>query len=223
MPRVRVLIVEEHRLWAEGLALLVGQDERLEVVGITTSVDEAAARIREDAPDVALIGRCFATRKALEALGGRRGDSSLVVVANTSDDDLLRWAIEAGVAAVVDDVAPPTALHNALQRAGGGESLFSPQLISDVIRRRAMSRSRTNERASSALTRREREVLGLLAEGCDSKGIASRLGLSVDTARDYVQNVLEKMGAHSRVEALVRAGRLGLINIAVLLLALDVA
>ncbi|MDE3111875.1 MAG: response regulator transcription factor [Chloroflexota bacterium] len=208
-----MLVIDEHRLWAEGLRLLVDQDERFEVVGTATTVDEATARICETDPDVALVGTCLANRRALEAIGSVRGDASLVVVADTGDKDLLRWALEAGAAAVVADVAQPNALCDALHRAGEGETLFSPALIADVIRRRATGR-RVNGHASGELTRRENQVLGLLAEGCDSKRIAIRLGLSVETARDYVQNVLEKLGAHSRVEAVVRAGKLGLIDIA---------
>jgi DNA-binding NarL/FixJ family response regulator len=66
---------------------------------------------------------------------------------------------------------------------------------------------------TEALTPRERDVLALLAAGCDSKTIATRLGLSVHTARDHVQSVLEKMDAHSRIEAVVRAGELGLVRL----------
>lgn len=220
--RVRVLVVEEHPLFGEGLRLLVEQDERFTVVGLALTVDEAAARIRELVPDVALVGRCLAHRRALETIGSVRGSTSLVVLANTADDDLLRSALEAGAAAVIDGVAPVADLLRAIHRAGDGDSLFSPSVIADVIRQRALGRGRTARSGGpKALTPRERDVLRLLVEGFDSKGIAARLGLSVQTARDYVQNILEKLGAHSRTEAVVRAGRLGIINIAAIALAVE--
>ncbi|MBI2983151.1 MAG: response regulator transcription factor [Chloroflexi bacterium] len=213
--RIRVLVVDDHTVFAEGLRLLLERDERMRVVGVASSVAEATALARELRPDVILMDQCLGDERGVSAIGRIRElvpGTSVIVLTGGAVSDTVAGAVEAGASGVIDKVVHPDELVRSIERARNGENLFSPAIVSEVMR--ARRRQVTNrERMVGSLTPRESEVLRLLAEGCDSKGIATRLGLSVHTARDHVQSVLEKLDAHSRIEAVLRAGELGLVRI----------
>lgn len=216
--RIRVLVVDDHALFAEGLRLLLERDPRMRVVGIAASVAEATTFAREMRPDVILMDQCLGDEQGVTAIRRIRElapETSVIVLTGAAVDDAVAGAVEAGASGVIEKVVHPDELVRSIERARNGENLFSPSIVSDVMRVRSGRQREAAERArlAGALTPRERDVLGLLAEGCDSKGIAGRLGLSVHTARDHVQSVLEKLGAHSRIEAVLRAGELGLVRI----------
>ncbi len=216
--RIRVLVVDDHTVFAEGLRLLLERDARMRVVGIATSVAEATALARELRPDVILMDQCLGDERGVSAIGRIRElvpGTSVIVLTGAAVDDAVAGAVEAGASGVIEKVVHPDELVRSIERARNGENLFSPAIVSRVMQVRSGRRREVAERARlvGTLTPREREVLRLLAEGCDSKAIATRLGLSVHTARDHVQSVLEKMDAHSRIEAVIRAGELGLVRV----------
>lgn len=215
---IRVLIVDDHTVFAEGLRLLLERDPRMRVVGTAVTVAEAIARAKELTPEVILMDQCLGDEQGVEAIGRIREfapHTAVIVLTGAAGDDAVSGAVEAGAVGVLDKVVHPTELLRAIERAREGENLFSPALVAEAMRGRARRQREAEERERTArtLTPRERDVLALLAAGCDSKTIAARLGLSIHTARDYVQSVLEKLDAHSRVEAIVRAGELGLVRI----------
>jgi len=215
---IRVLVVDDHTVFAEGLRLLLERDERIRVVGVASSLPEATALATELRPDVILMDQCLGDEQGVSAIGRIRQllpGTSVIVLTGAATDDAVAGAVEAGASGVLEKVVHPDELVRAIERAWNGENLFSPAIVSEVMRARS-GRAREaaeRERMAGALTPRERDVLRLLAKGCDSKTIAGRLGLSVYTARDHVQSVLEKLDAHSRIEAVVRAGELGLVRI----------
>ncbi|MBI2325204.1 MAG: response regulator transcription factor [Chloroflexi bacterium] len=213
--RIRVLVVDDHTVFAEGLRLLLERDERMRVVGVASSVAEATALARELRPDVILMDQCLGDERGVSAIGRIRElvpGTSVIVLTGGAVSDTVAGAVEAGASGVIDKVVHPDELVRSIERARNGENLFSPAIVSEVMRARRRQVTK-RERMVGSLTPRESEVLRLLAEGCDSKGIATRLGLSVHTARDHVQSVLEKLDAHSRIEAVLRAGELGLVRI----------
>ncbi len=215
---IRVLVVDDHTVFAEGLRLLLERDERIRVVGLAASVAEAVARARDLRPDVILMDQCLGGEQGTSAIGRIREmlpGTSVIVLTGLVEEDAVAGALEAGASGVLEKVIHPDELIRSIERARNGENLFSPAIVAEVMRVRASRERVTAERQRmvSALTSREREVLRLLSEGCDSKTIATRLGLSVHTARDHVQSVLEKLDTHSRIEAVVRAGELGLVRI----------
>lgn len=216
--RISVLVVDDHTVFAEGLRLLLERDPRMRVVGIANSVSEATALARELRPEVILMDQCLGDEQGVSAIGRIRElvpGTSVIVLTGAAMDDDVATAVEAGASGVLEKIVHPDELVRSIERARNGENLFSPMVVSEVMRLRSGRQREAAERArlTGSLTPRERDVLRLLAEGCDSKGIAGRLGLSVHTARDHVQSVLEKLDAHSRIEAVVRAGELGLVSI----------
>ncbi len=212
---IRVLVVDDHAVFAEGLRLLLERDERMRVVGIASSVAEATALASELRPDVILMDQCLGDERGVSAIGRIRElvpGTSVIVLTGSAMAGTVADAVEAGASGVIEKIVHPDELVRSIERARNGENLFSPAIVSEVMRARR-SQVTQSERMVGSLTPREREVLRLLAEGCDSKRIATRLGLSVHTARDHVQSVLEKLDAHSRIEAVLRAGELGLVRI----------
>jgi two-component system nitrate/nitrite response regulator NarL len=216
--RISVLVVDDHTVFAEGLRLLLERDPRMHVVGIANSVSQATALARELRPEVILMDQCLGDEQGVSAIAAIRelvpGTSVIVLTGAAMDDDVAS-AVEAGASGVLEKVVHPEELVRSIERARNGENLFSPMVVSEAMRLRTGRQRELAERSrlAGSLTPREREVLRLLAEGCDSKAIAGRLGLSVHTARDHVQSVLEKLDSHSRIEAVVRAGELGLVRI----------
>lgn len=213
--QIRVLVVDDHTVFAEGLRLLLERDERMRVVGLANSVTEATALARELQPDVILMDQCLGDEVGVDAIARIRQlvpGTSVIVLTGNAAGDAVPGAVEAGAAGVLEKVVHPDELMRSIERARNGENLFSPTIVAEVMRARS-SGNVERQRVAASLTPREREVLRLLAAGCDSKAIATRLGLSVHTARDHVQSVLEKMDAHSRIEAVLRAGELGLVRI----------
>jgi two-component system nitrate/nitrite response regulator NarL len=215
---IKVLIVDDHAVFAEGLRLLLLRDKRMEVVGTSTNVNDAVALARQLTPDVVLMDQCIGEEKGIAAVARIREfapHTAVIILTGSAGEDEVASAVEAGAVGVLDKVLHPSELIKAIERARQGDNLFSPAIVAQAMRGRARRELVAQERArvTEALTPRERDVLALLAAGCDSKTIATRLGLSVHTARDHVQSVLEKMDAHSRIEAVVRAGELGLVRI----------
>lgn len=219
MPeQIKVLIVDDHTVFAEGLRLLLERDPRMKVVGTAGNVSDAIAAAHKTAPDVVLMDQCIGEEKGVAAIGRIREfapHTAVIILTGAALEDDVAGAVEAGAAGVLEKVMRPAELVRAIERAREGENLFSPAIVAQAMRGRARREREAGERAraTAVLTPRERDVLALLAAGCDSKTIATRLGLSVHTARDHVQSVLEKMGAHSRIEAVVRAGELGLVRL----------
>lgn len=218
MGTIKVLIVDDHAVFAEGLRLLLERDERMRVVGTATNVNDAVTLARQVAPDVVLMDQCIGDEKGIEAIGRIREfapHTAVIILTGAVGEDDVAGAVAAGAVGVLEKVMRPAELVRAIERARDGENLFSPAIVAEAMRGRAQRERAAEERAriTGALTPRERDVLALLAAGCDSKTIATRLGLSVHTARDHVQSVLEKMDAHSRIEAVVRAGELGLVRL----------
>lgn len=216
--QIRVLVVDDHAVFAEGLRLLLEQDTRMRVVGIASSVPEALALATELRPDVILMDQCLGDERGVAAIGRIRElvpGTAVIVLTGTSVDDAVPGAVQAGASGVLEKVVHPDELIRSIERARNGENLFSPAIVAQVMRARSErdGEEAERQRLANALTPRERDVLSLLAEGCDSKGIASRLGVSVNTARDHVQSVLEKLDAHSRIEAVLHAERIGLVRL----------
>jgi DNA-binding NarL/FixJ family response regulator len=139
-----------------------------------------------------------------------------VLVLTASLDPVQRaQAVEAGAAGVLHKAAPLAEIVSAVRRLGAGEWLFAPHELAELLR--LVSRHREQQREAALLlqqlTPREREVLQALAAGLDSKQIAERLYITVETERTHMVNILSKLGVHSRLQALVFALRHGAVSI----------
>jgi DNA-binding NarL/FixJ family response regulator len=214
---ITVLIVEDHRLMVEGLASLLGDVPGLRVAGIAGTVEEAVDKARELQPQVVLMDFRLPDGNGAEATARIRRDNRDVAVlflsADVSDNAML-LAVDAGACGYISKAASAEELTGALKRAGEGEFLLPAATMSRLLaRQREQRRSEAErDRIAQDLTAREREVLNMMAAGLDNYDIADRLGIGYGTVRSHVRGVLEKLGARSRLQAVVQARESGLLN-----------
>ena len=140
--------------------------------------------------------------------------TTLVLSASLEPGRLAR-AVEAGASGVLHKSTPIMGIVDAVRRLKAGEALLSSSEIIEMLRLISRERQQEHEvrQAIEKLTPREREVLRLLAEGLESKEIADRLKITVETERTHMVNILHKLNVHSRLQALVFAARYGLVQI----------
>jgi len=207
---VRLVICDRHRLVADSLAAVLVQ-RGVEAAAVATSAEEALAAVAANQPDLCLVAASLPARGGLgvlRAMGERHPQVKVVLLVGTSDAVLESAAIEGGAAGLIlKDQHVEDILH-ALARVKSGERVFDSRLLGAVVR--PLCRARDRNRLWDALTMREQEVLMRMMEGECTRQIARSLAISVNTARTHVENVLAKMGVHSRLEATVVAARSGL-------------
>lgn len=221
---IRVAIVEDHILVAEGLKMLLQGIPDIEVVGIVGNKAEFLAQRSELDADVVLMDFRLPDGSGAEAAAALRADKPNIAVvflsADESEESLLA-AVEAGASGyLLKKSQPATELVSAVRMAAAGEMLISPQKLSSlVIRQRELARQqfdrerrdRERQQLLGQLTGREREVLALIVAGLDNKSIAKRLAIGTGTVRAHVQHLLEKLGVHSKLEAAATAIERGLV------------
>jgi DNA-binding NarL/FixJ family response regulator len=202
----RILLVEDHASFRQALAFMFEREQEFVVTGQAGSLAEARAFIRT-LPD----GDGF---ELIEELASRPDVMTLVLSASLEPTRFAR-AVEAGAAGVLHKSAAIGEVVEAVRRLKSGEALLSPAEVIEMLR--MVSRKRQEEyeaqRAIEKLTPREKQVLQALGEGLDSKDIAEKLHITVETERTHMVNILNKLDVHSRLQALVFAARHGLVEI----------
>jgi DNA-binding NarL/FixJ family response regulator len=208
---VRVLIVDDHEMFASSLRLALSSEADIDVVGTAASLGQAKNLLVTLEPDVVLLDHRLPDGLGVDSiteLRQLRPGTQIVVLTAAAEDSMLVVATEAGCAGFLLKTSPLEELVAAVRTAAAGEMLVSSELLSRLLGR---LRHERGER-STDLTGREREILELIAEGLTNAAIAKRLFISVNTVRNHVQSLLAKLGAHSKLEALSVAVRDGLIN-----------
>jgi DNA-binding NarL/FixJ family response regulator len=209
------MIVDDHEMIVQALVLALAREPDMDVVGTANTARDAIVRAEECSPDVLLIDYQLPDGTGADAVRGlaRPGLRTVFLSADRSDSAMLA-ALEVGACGYLLKSEPLDSLVAAVRRAGEGEILLEAgELVSLLGREREREREGTERRrVDASLTAREREILGLMAQGLDNRAIAERLHLALTTIRWYVQIVLEKLGAHSKLGAVARAAQLGLIE-----------
>lgn len=214
---VRVLVVDRAPLVRRGVVAVLGEQPDLRVVGETGDDALAVELAASTAPDVVLLDLDVPGGgvRACEALRLARPGVAVVVLASAEDDADLAGAVRAGARGYLLRDTSPSELVEALRAVAGGKSLLSPEMASRVLDEFAgmMRRSEAIGEGQGALSRRELEVLTLIAEGLNNRAIAERLFISESTVKNHVRSIHEKLQVHSRMEAVVRAVRDGVLAI----------
>jgi DNA-binding NarL/FixJ family response regulator len=214
---ITILIVEDHRLMAEGLASLLGETQELKLVGTAGSVQEAVNLARSLHPQVVLMDFRLPDGNGAEATQRIKRESPEVAVlflsADVSDDAMMQ-AVDAGACGYVSKAATAEELTTAIRRAGDGEFLLPAATMTRLLGRQREARrsAAARDKIAEELTTREHQVLKMMAAGLDNYDIADKLGIGYGTVRSHVRGVLEKLGARSRLQAVALARETGLIN-----------
>jgi two-component system response regulator DevR len=207
---IRVLVVEDHPVVAEGLSSLLEDYPDLTVVGRAESVGEAAPVIEKAPADVAVIDFHLPDGTGAEAADHIRAQSPSTAVvflsADDSDEPLLA-AIEAGASSYLLKSASGDEIVKAIRCAAAGEILIPAATITRVLARHRDSARQA--RLLDRLTPRERQILVLMTHGADNRAIAEELHISYATVRTHVRSILAKLGARTQLDAVAKAIRWG--------------
>ncbi len=209
---VRVLVVDDHQMFAASLAQALQSEPDLLVVGQATTVTEAQQLMATATPDVVLLDHRLPDGDGVSAIAGLHGirpSARIVVLTATASDRVLVAAMEAGAAGFIAKTQRLDDVLAGVRAAAQGESVVSATLLTRLLPR--LHRQAGGGRATE-LTEREREILDLLARGLSNADIAARLTISVHTVRNHVANLSAKLGAHSKLEVLAIAVRDGLVD-----------
>lgn len=208
---IRIVIVDDHPVVREGLAMLLAEEADMVVVGQAADGDEAIALATRLQPDVVIMDLVMPTVDGVAATRGLRAagvPSRVLVLTSFAEDDRVRDALQAGaVGYLLKDVRRPELLR-ALRDAAAG----MPTLHPDVQRRLMAQMIKPEQNAAFDLTAREGEVLALVAQGCSNKQIAAQLHLSEGTVKWYVSAILGKLGVQDRTQAALYAVKHGLVH-----------
>ena len=215
LERIRVLVVDDHRFLAEALSSALSAEPDMEVVGIASSVAQVSEMV--DAPiDVVLMDYVLGDGTGAQAariVKAAQPSTAIVMLTALSDDETILESIQAGADGYLTKDRALDDVVGAVRAANAREILLPRSVILEIAHRVASARDRKPEPPPyEALTPRELEVLRALAEGLDSPTICERLDIAPNTVRTHVQNIMGKLGTHSKLEAVAFALRQGLVE-----------
>jgi RNA polymerase sigma factor (sigma-70 family) len=208
--QTRVMIVEDHQVVAEGLAALINDQDDMKVIGHSGSVAESIARAAELKPDLVLIDYRLTDGTGADAASGirqMRPEAKLIFLTREDSDAARFAALEAGASAFIHKSRAAQDVVEAIRAVAQGRSLFTPRTIAQLL-----SSRREVDAQLERLTPREKEVLRMMAEGTSSREIAAKLGISYTTVRTHIRSLGGKLGVHSKLEAIVKARELALVE-----------
>jgi len=216
-PAVRVLVVDDHVSFAEALSLSMAGRTDVECTGLATTIDEAVRSLEATPADVVLMDLTFPEGNGIDAtrsITQRWGQTRVIVLTGNPEVSALASALAAGASGFISKASSLSDIIEAVTAAPRrgvfvvGASL--EQMLREVYNPRDHGRARDGR--ADALTPREQEILALISEGVGTAGMAALLGISVHTCRGHIKNILVKLGAHSRLEMVATAARLGLVR-----------
>lgn len=211
MDRVRVLIADDHPLILEGLWSLLERQEGIEVVGKASDGPEAVDLALELEPDVILMDIRMPGQDGVEATRRIRHASPhirVIILTVYEDDASIFSAIKAGACGYILKDVDTDQLIDSIRRAARGESLIHPAIAARVLEeftRLTREQDRMAPDLFQQLTKREVEILHLLAEGLSNKEIAFRLSISEKTVKNHLSSIFSKLQVNDRMQALIYA------------------
>jgi NarL family two-component system response regulator LiaR len=209
--QIRILIVDDHKVVRKGLRTFIAVHDDLELVGEAGNGEEAIEQCAALQPDVVLMDLKMPVMDgptAIRHIRERFPEIKIVALTSFDDDTMAQRALKAGAIGYLFKDVEEDELMAAIRFAHLGQSIVAPEAM-----RALLASSLTDDDYSVGLTVREQETLDLVARGMTNPEIADKLMISVSTVNFHVHNVLDKLGAKTRTEAVVIAAREGLIDV----------
>ena len=206
-PPVRVLLVDDHEVVRKGLRALLEAAGGFDVVSQAGSVVEAVRRVGYDSPEVVVMDVRLPDGSGIDAcreIRKRWPDVKVLMLTSYADEEALVGAIQAGASGYVLKRIRADELAESIQRVAAGESLLDPDLTERLF---ARIRGGNSDPLLARLSPQERRTLDLIATGMTNKQIAKQMFLAEKTVKNYVSNMLSKLGMSRRSEAAAYAGR----------------
>jgi NarL family two-component system response regulator LiaR len=209
--QIRILIVDDHKVVRKGLRTFIAVHDDLELVGEAGNGEEAIEQCAALQPDVVLMDLKMPVMDgptAIRHIRERFPEIKIVALTSFDDDTMAQRALKAGAIGYLFKDVEEDELMAAIRFAHLGQSIVAPEAM-----RALLASSLTDDDYSVGLTVREQETLDLVARGMTNPEIADKLMISVSTVNFHVHNVLDKLGAKTRTEAVVIAAKEGLIDV----------
>lgn len=206
---VRVFLLDDHEVVRRGVRDLLEAQDDFEIVGEASTAEEGLSRLPPTRPDVAVVDMRLPDGNGVEVcreVRSRDPGIQCLILTSFADDEALFDAIMAGAAGYLLKQIKGTDLVDAIRRVASGQSLLDPEVTARVLER--LRKGPEEDERLARLTEQERKILDLIAEGLTNRQIAERIFLAEKTVKNYVSNLLAKLGMERRTEAAVFAARL---------------
>lgn len=203
---IKVFLVDDHEIVRRGIAELVERERDLEVVGEAGTVRDAPGRVTATSPDVVVLDVKLPDGSGVDLCRTIRSEHPqlpCLMLTAYDDDEATLAAVVAGASGYVLKDIRGQGLVDAIRRVAGGHSLISPSVQARVRQRLSANPGTADGEQGAVLSLRERQVLDLIAEGLTNRQIGERLGLAEKTVKNYVSELLAKLGMERRTQAAV--------------------
>src|SRR5664279_2256936 len=204
MSKIKILLTDDHTLFRQGIRTLLSAETDLEVVGESGNAMDAVALAQQVRPDVILMDIGMPGMSSFEAtrlIRKDRPDTKVIFLSMYDDDDYLAECVDIGASGYVLKDSPAEQLVTAIREVSRGGSYLSPRLLTRLVDDlRMQNRGPARQPRFGTLTKREREILKMLAEGKSVKEIASSFELSVKTVEAHKFNLMRKLDIHNKAQ-----------------------
>jgi two-component system, NarL family, response regulator NreC len=204
MGKIRVLLTDDHTLFRQGIRTLLSEEPDIEVAAEAANASDAVVLARQARPDVVLMDIGMAGMSSFEAtrqIRKERPETRVVFLSMYDDDDYLAECVEMGANGYILKESPAEQLVTAIREVYRGGSFLSPRLLTRLVDDfRLQSSGHSRHVRFGTLTKREREILKLLAEGKSVKDIAAGFDLSVKTVEAHKFNLMRKLDIHNKAQ-----------------------
>lgn len=205
---LRVLLVDDHEVVRAGLKSLIDSQDDMTVVGEGGTAEEGVRRVGFDDPDVVVLDVRLPDASGVEAcrdIRERFADVKILMLTSFADEEALMAAILAGASGFVLKRIKTEELIGDIRKVGAGESLLDPEMIDKLFTR--LRSGSTEDPLLGQLTKQERVIVEHIADGLTNRQIADQMFLAEKTVKNYVSNILNKMGMSRRSEAAAYVAR----------------
>lgn len=204
MAKIRILLTDDHTLFRQGLRTLLAAEPDMEIVGEASNASEAISFAQEQRPDVVLMDVGMPGLSSFEAtrqIRKQRPETRVIFLSMYDDEDYLSESVEIGASGYILKESPADQLVSAIREVHRGGNYLSPRLLARLVDDfRVQNRSSMRQPRFGTLTKREREIMKLLAEGKSVKEAATEFNLSVKTVEAHKFNLMRKLDIHNKAQ-----------------------